>query len=212
MSFKLVKQIIHSDRVEGIHKLILIILADYVNDAKSNAAWPSVTTVAIQAGTSIRHTRRIIRELETEGVLVTTRQAGLRGTNKYVIDLTLGVDTLSKFMPGADTHVRGGADTHVRSGADIYDTKGGHMKHPGANTHVPRIDNKQIRTNTLDGAPAPGQGASVSQQITNRSANDAIGPADAADTPQCQEHSEYDTHCANCYAYQVQEWRREPIT
>jgi len=212
MSFKLVKQIIHSDRVEGIHKLILIILADYVNDAKSNAAWPSVTTVAIQAGTSIRHTRRIIRELETEGVLVTTRQAGLRGTNKYVIDLTLGVDTLSKFMPGADTHVRGGADTHVRSGADIYDTKGGHMKHPGADTHVPRIDNKQIRTNTLDGAPAPGQGASVSQQITNRSANDAIGPADAADTPQCQEHSEYDTHCANCYAYQVQEWRREPIT
>ena len=212
MSFKLVKHIIHSDRVEGIHKLILIILADYVNEGKGNAAWPSVTTVAIQAGTSIRHTRRIIRELETEGVLVTTRQAGLRGTNKYVIDVTRGVDTLPKFQPGADTHVRGGADTSVRSGADIYDIKGGHMRHPGADTHVPRIDKEQIRTNTLDGAPALGQGASVSQQITNHGDNGAIVQADADDTPECQDHNEYDTHCANCYAYQVQEWRREPIT
>jgi len=201
MSFKLVKRIIHSDRVEGIHKLILIILADYVNEGNGNAAWPSVTTVALQAGTSIRHTRRIIRELEAEGVLVTTRQAGLRGTNKYVIDVTRGVDTLSKFEPGADTHVRGGADTHVRSRADIYDTKGGHMRHPGADTHVPRIDNEQIRTYQLDGAPASGQGATVSQQITKSNENDAIVQADADDTPECKQHTKhYDYQCAKCYA------------
>lgn len=123
MSFKLVKKIIHTDRVEGIHKLVLIILADYVNEGNGNAAWPSVTTVANQAGTSIRHTRRVIRELEVEGVLITTRQAGLRGTNKYVIDLDAGVDSLSKFSPGADTHVRGGR-TFTTPGADIYDTQG----------------------------------------------------------------------------------------
>jgi hypothetical protein len=212
MSFKLVKRIIHSDRVEGIHKLILIILADYVNEGNGNAAWPSVTTIAIQAGTSIRHTRRIIRELETEGVLVTTRQAGLRGTNKYVIDISRGVDSLNKFSPGADTHVRGGADTHVLPGADIYDIKGGHMEHSGADTHVLRIDKEQIRTYQLDGAPAPGQGAAVSQQITKQHDLGDAGQANAADTPRCQEHNTYDIRCDKCYAFQIEEWRKDPIT
>jgi hypothetical protein len=212
MSFKLVKRIIHSDRVEGVHKLILIILADYVNETKGNAAWPSVTTVAMQAGTSIRHTRRIIRELETEGVLITTRQAGLRGTNKYVIDVTGGVDTLPKFVPGADTHVRGGADTHVPPGADIYDTKGGHLRHPGADTHVPRIDKEQIRTNTLDGPPASGQGGAVSQQITKRDPNGDAGSGSAADTPRCQEHTTLKFQCHKCYAWQIDQWRKDPIT
>lgn len=206
------KRIIHSDRIEGIHKLILIILADYVNEGNGNAAWPSVTTVANQAGTSIRHTRRIIRELETEGVLVTTRQAGLRGTNKYVIDVTRGVDTLSKFVPGADTHVRGRADTYVRAGADIYDTKGGHMEHPGADTHVPRIDKEQIRTYQLDRAPAPGQGAAVSQQITKTNPNGAIVQAVADDTPPCQEHNHYNMQCDKCYRWQIDEWKRNPLT
>ena len=106
VSFKLVKSIIHSDRVDGNHKLVLIILADYVNESKGNASWPALSTVALQAGFSTRHTRRIIRELEAEGVLRTIRQAGLRGTNKYVIDL----------------NAPSGADTHVLPRADIYDT------------------------------------------------------------------------------------------
>jgi len=211
MSFKLVKRIIHSDRVEGVHKLILIILADYVNEGNGNAAWPSVTTVANQAGTSIRHTRRIIRELEAEGVLITTRQAGLRGTNKYVIDVSAGVDTLPKFSPGADTHVRGGADTDVPPGADIYDTKGGHMRHQRADTHVLRIDKEQIRTNQLDGPPASGQGGTVSQQITKRDPNGEAGQADAADTPRCQDHNTLQFQCQKCYAWQIDQWRKDPI-
>jgi DNA-binding transcriptional regulator YhcF (GntR family) len=211
MSFKLVKRIIHSDRVEGIHKLILIILADYVNETKGNAAWPSVTTVAIQAGTSIRHTRRIIRELETEGVLITTRQAGLRGTNKYVIDVNGGVDTLPKFVPGADTHVRGGADTHVLPGADIQDTKGGHLRQPGADTHVPRIDKEQIRTNTLDRAAPSGRAAAVSLQEMKRYPNGDAGSGSAADTPRCQEHTTLQFQCHKCYAWQVDQWRKEPL-
>jgi hypothetical protein len=117
MSFKLVKKVIHTDRVDGTHKLVLIILADYVNEAKGNASWPALSTVAQQAGLSTRHARRIIRELELEGVLKTTKQAGLRGTNKYVIDVSEVV----------------GADTHVLPRADIYDTKGGHPR-PGGRT------------------------------------------------------------------------------
>jgi len=198
MSFKLVKRVIHSDRVDGMHKLILVILADYVNEAKGNAAWPSVTTVALQAGASIRHTRRIIRELEAEGVLKTQKQAGLRGTNKYVIDVDIPVDNSVR------------ADTHVRGRADIYDTKGGHMEHVRADTHVPRIDKEQIRTNTFGGAPAPGQGATASLQSNDPNVA-TVGMAVAADTPQCDEHTtQQDNRCRKCYAWQVDQWRKDP--
>ena len=196
MSFKLVKKVIHSDRVDGMHKLVLIILADYVNETKGNAAWPSLTTVALQAGASIRHTRRIIRELETEGVLTTIRQAGRYGTNKYVINVDNPVDNSVR------------ADTHVPPRADIYDTKGGHMEHVRADTHVPLIDKEQIRTNTFGGAPASGHGATASLQRDHKNVA-TVGKADAADTPQCQQHKTIDWQCSTCYDWQQQQWRKE---
>jgi predicted ThiF/HesA family dinucleotide-utilizing enzyme len=192
MSFKLVKKVISSDLVDGTHKLILIILADYVNETNGNAAWPSVTTVAIKAGTSIRHTRRIIRELEAQGVLKTVRQAGLKGTNKYVIDLS-------------------GADTHVLPRADIYDTKGGHLRHVGADTHVLRIDKEHIRTDTLDRAAPSGRAAAVSLEKSTEE-NVAVVRAVAHDAPKCTEHTEYQFRCITCYDWQQAEWRKEPIT
>ena len=188
MSFKLVKRVIHSDRVDGMHKLILIILADYVNEAKGNAAWPSVTTVALQAGASIRHTRRIIRELETEGVLKTQKQAGRYGTNKYVIDVDIPVDNSVR------------EDTHVPPGADIYDIKGGHMRHVRADTHVLQTYKEQIRTNTFGGAPAPGQGATASLQNDDHNVA-TVAQAPGGDTPQCQQHTtHYEKQCQTCYA------------
>jgi predicted transcriptional regulator len=211
MSFRLVKKIIHTDRVEGMHKLILVILADYVNESNGNASWPSVTTIALQAGTSIRHTRRIIRELETEGVLITTRQAGLRGTNKYVIDLDRTPDNLGNYSPGADTHVRGRADVDVRPGADIYDTKGGHLRHEGADTHVPRIDKEQIRTNKVDGPPSEARGGAVSQQRESSTISGDVGQANAADAPRCTEHNNYQNGCGKCYDYQRAQWLKEPV-
>lgn len=196
MSFKLVKKVIHSDRVDGMHKLVLIILADYVNEAKGNAAWPSVTTVALQAGASIRHTRRIIRELETEGVLRTIRQAGLRGTNKYVIDVDIPVDNIT------------GADMGVLPRADIYDTKGGHLRHVGADMGVLRIDKEHIRKDTFGGAAPSGRAATASLQ--NDDPNVApVGQANAADTPQCQEHDRVTFQCETCYAWQEEQWRKE---
>jgi hypothetical protein len=199
VSFKLVKKVIHSDRVDGMHKLILIILADYVNEAKGNAAWPSVTTVALQAGASIRHTRRIIRELEAEGVLTTTKQAGLRGTNKYVIDVETPVDNSA------------GADMGVLPRADIYDTKGGHMEHVRADMGVRRIDKEQIRTNTFDRAAPSGRAAAVSLQRDQHNVA-TVGHGYAADTPQCQDHTTVTFQCAKCYAWQINEWRKDPIT
>lgn len=196
MSFKLVKKVIHSDRVDGMHKLILVILADYVNEAKGNAAWPSVTTVALQAGASIRHTRRIIRELEAEGVLKTQKQAGRYGTNKYVIDVETPVDNSVNSV------------SNVLPGADIYDIKGGHMEHVRADTHVLQTDKEQIRTNTFGGAPAPGQGATASLQSNDPNVATVV-QADADDTPQCQQHNPIDWKCETCYAWQEEQWRRE---
>jgi hypothetical protein len=200
MSFQLVKKVIHSDRVDGNHKLVLIILADYVNDSKGNAAWPALSTVALQAGFSSRHTRRIIRELEAEGVLKTIRQAGLRGTNKYVIDLNAPVDNSQ------------GADTHVPPGADIHDTKGGHIRHLGADTHVPRIDKEHIRTDTLDAGAGSAQapGVSLVDQQTQNSSD--VARAGARDAPECKEHPyHFENGCAVCYTWQQQKWRKEPL-
>lgn len=193
MSFKLVKKVIHSDRVDGNHKLILIILADYVNEQKGNAAWPALSTISLQAGLSSRHTRRIIRELENEGVLRTIRQAGLRGTNKYVID----VDS----EPSR-------ADTHVLPRADIHDTQGGHLRHKRADTHVPRIDKEHIRTDTFGVAAASGRAADASLVKSSTNSDDVV-LADADDAPKCTEHAEVVIQCHTCYAWQHEEWRRE---
>jgi hypothetical protein len=191
MSFKLVKSVISTERVDGMHKLVLIILADYVNDTKGNAAWPSVTTVAIKAGASVRHTRRIIRELEVQGVLKTVRQAGLKGTNKYVIDLS-------------------GEDTHVRGGADIQDTRGGHMEHQRADTHVPRIDKEQIRTDTFDRGAGSARAPAVSlEQSTEK--NGVAAPGGARGAPKCEEHTEHSFRCMTCYNYQIDQWRKDPL-
>lgn len=192
MSFKLVKSVISSERVDGMHKLVLIILADYVNDTKGNAAWPSVTTVAIKAGASVRHTRRIIRELELQGVLKTVRQAGLKGTNKYVIDLS-------------------GADMGVLPRADIYDTKGGHMEHVRADMGVRRIDKEQIRTDTFAVGAAPGRAPDGSLEKSTEKNGDVVR-AGAHDAPRCTQHTETIISCTTCYTWQHEQWRKEPIS
>jgi len=196
MSFKLVKKVIHSDRVDGIQKLVLIILADYVNDSKGGASWPSLQTVALQAGASSRHTRRIIRELEAQGVLKTIRQAGIRGTNKYIIDVDKAVDNIEQSV------------SDVPRRADIYDIRGGHLRHIGEDTHVRRTDKEQIRTNKLGDAAASGRADVASQQITTRSNSNAVDLADAADAPECQEHTQTDTRCSICYTHAKQRYLR----
>ena len=195
MSFKLVKKVIHTDRVDGIHKLVLVILADYVNESKGNASWPALSTVSQQAGLSPRHTRRIIRELENEGVLVTIKQAGLRGTNKYVIDVSPVV----------------GEDTHVPPREDIHDRKGGHPRPGGEDTHVPRTYKEQIRTDTFDRAAASGRAAAVSlQNPINNSGHTVRVEPDGA--PKCTEHTETLISCVTCYTWQHEQWRKEPIS
>lgn len=199
MSFKLVKKVIHTDRVDGIHKLVLIILADYVNEQKGNASWPALSTVSQQAGLSPRHTRRIVRELEAEGVLKTIQQAGLRGTNKYVIDVDKPVDNSQ------------GEDTHVRPREDTGDRRGGHPRPGGADTHVPRTDKEHIRTDTFDRAAASGRAAAVSLVDQQNNSDDTVR-VEPDGAPKCTEHTETTISCATCYTWQHEQWRKEPIS
>ena len=105
MSFKITRAAIHNKNVYGLAKLVLVILADH--EGNDFGSWPSLARIADMSGVSVRHAQRILRELEDSGEIVTKRQEGHRGTNRYYV-------VNSSFNRG-DIYVRGG-DTHVTQG------------------------------------------------------------------------------------------------
>lgn len=112
MSFKITRAAIHNKNVYGLHKLILIILADH--EGNEYGSWPSLGRIAEMAGVSVRHAQRLLRDLEEQGEIRTDRQAGHRGTNRYfVVNKSFNRGDIS--FKGGDTGVRGG-DTHVTQG------------------------------------------------------------------------------------------------
>lgn len=58
-------------------KMILLAIADHASDDGDNA-WPSLSTLAKKVGIGERHVRRMLRELEHDGWLVTFKQRGGR--------------------------------------------------------------------------------------------------------------------------------------
>jgi acetylornithine deacetylase/succinyl-diaminopimelate desuccinylase-like protein len=71
---------------------------------------------------------------------------------------------------------------------------------------------RRVLQEALDRAAAPGRAAAVSLEQMKRDPNGDAGQADAADTPRCQEHTTLQFQCHKCYAWQVNEWRKDPIT
>ena len=87
MSFRITKAAIHNQNVAGMHKLILIIIADHENE---HGSWPSIDRIASMAGLARRQTQRYIRELEEKGEIIVLRQDGHHGANRYfVVNKTL---------------------------------------------------------------------------------------------------------------------------
>ena len=112
MSFKITRAAIHNKNVYGLHKLVLIILADH--EGNDYGSWPSLARIAEMAGVSVRHAQRLLRDLEDQGEIRTDRQAGHRGTNRYfVVHKSFTRGDIS--FRGGDTSVRGG-DTQVTQG------------------------------------------------------------------------------------------------
>lgn len=153
MSFHLVKEIINSSQVANTAKLVLIVVADFIND-RGDGAWPAIETIAHKVGISERHTKRVIRQLETDGLIKVVPRAGRRGTNLYFITLGASQKTLKK--------------------GDIHDTSRGHSRHvegtfetERGDAHVTRID-KNIQEH-ISAAPAAREGgpaAATEPEIT----------------------------------------------
>jgi len=105
MSFKITRAAIHNRNVTGLHKLVLIILADH--EGNDYGSWPSIGRLAYMVGVSERHIQRLLRELEQAGEILVVRQDGHRGTNRYFV--------VNKVIPRGDVGVRGG-DVGVTQG------------------------------------------------------------------------------------------------
>ena len=188
MSFKLVKTVIRSRQHSAAHKLVLIVIADHTNENKSGTAWPSIETIADYVGLKRRQVQRILRDLESSGQVKVWKKNAQMGTNRYQIV----VDNVSPMTPQRVTH----------------DTPNVSYKTQWGVTHDTRVHKEQI-TKRVGGAPGPQpEGAPASQQ--NETENVAtVGQANAADTPQCQEHKQLDHQCENCYAHEVSKWTQK---
>lgn len=64
----------HTQRPKQTALLVLLALADRAND--SGGCWPAVSTIAAMVGTSERHVRRVLVELETSGWVARTERPG----------------------------------------------------------------------------------------------------------------------------------------
>lgn len=161
MSFQLVKQVINSTAVTNTSKLVLIVVADFVND-RGDGAWPAMETIAHKVGISVRHTKRIIRQLEEDGLVKVIPRAGHRGTNLYFINL-----------PGSQKTPKGG---------DIRDMSRGHLRHSEVtsetkkgDTHVTQIDKNILEQIIAAPTARPGGSAAANEE------NDTI----AIPAPRC---------------------------
>jgi Helix-turn-helix domain len=84
MSIELTNAVWNRSTRRGTELLVLLAIADYVNDQKG-VAWPGVPTLAQKTRLSERQLQRTIRALERSGELKVFRNAGPKGTNFYRI-------------------------------------------------------------------------------------------------------------------------------
>ena len=89
MCFKLVKQVLDEvDGLSGMKKLVLVILAEYVNHKNgNNKCWPSMPAIAKRAGVSRRYVIEVLKELEAEGYIRIERSRGRNHTNTYHLNV-----------------------------------------------------------------------------------------------------------------------------
>jgi DNA-binding transcriptional regulator YhcF (GntR family) len=83
VSYKIVDEVIGQTLFEAPDKWVLASLARHAND-EERIAWPSVKTMALQAGVSERTVQRALREYEKIGVItdVTQYSEDLTGKRK----------------------------------------------------------------------------------------------------------------------------------
>ena len=93
MSIMVMSHVWENAPVEAGSLLVLLALADHADD--SGHCWPSVRRLAEKARLSRRHTQRVLRELETDGLIICEQGSGPFGANMYKV-LRQGGDNLSR--------------------------------------------------------------------------------------------------------------------
>jgi hypothetical protein len=102
-------------------KMVLLIIADHASDDGTNS-WPSVSTIARKASLSDRQVKRILRELQDQGLIRIELQAGGtkdmrddRRPNRYTVNLNGVTSTTPRTSERGDTTSPRG-DTHDMHG------------------------------------------------------------------------------------------------
>lgn len=85
MSIKCMTRVWDLSKQKGANLLLLLAIADHATD--DGFAWPGVETLAQKIRMSLRHTRRLIMDMEATGELYVNREDS---HNRYVV--TVGVD------------------------------------------------------------------------------------------------------------------------
>lgn len=141
MSFKITRAAIHNRNIRGMHKLVLVIIADH--EGGEHGSWASIQRIADLAGISPRQTKRIIKDLAELGELIVIRQDGHHGTNRYFVVNK----TIPKVIKRGDTHDTRG-DTHDTSG--VTPTTPEHIKKRGTSPGIARGDVAEHKPQFLD--------------------------------------------------------------
>src|SRR5262245_45881394 len=103
-------------RLPGGAQIVLLALADRTNGA--GVCWPSIATIARMTGRSPRQVRRLLRWLERQGIVITTRSRGRR-SSRYRIAI-----------PNQDMDVRVGPEPSALANADAGVPQPGHERPP----------------------------------------------------------------------------------
>jgi hypothetical protein len=85
-----------SRQTEPSKKLLLLALADRADD--DGVCWPSVNYLAERIHASERHTRRLLRDLEAAGELLTFEQRGRGHTPTYVVTVGLPASHIAQTL------------------------------------------------------------------------------------------------------------------
>ena len=87
MSFEATQAVRKHSKQKRSAFLLLLTIADYVNEKKGGVAWAGVPRLADAARMSERQVQRLTRVLENSGELQVLRQQGPHGTNLYKVCL-----------------------------------------------------------------------------------------------------------------------------
>ena len=93
MSIKCMTRVWDLSKQKGANLLLLLAIADHATD--DGFAWPGVETLAQKIRMSLRHTRRLIMDMESTGELYVNREDS---HNRYIVTVGVAPEALAKTL------------------------------------------------------------------------------------------------------------------